>query len=92
MAILDPKAREALAAHYDAITDQAEALITHLVSTDKGINEEWLALGVWRLWYALTIGWQREGDSDRLEGIAFRRSPSLTNQPKSEVGSHESNT
>lgn len=71
--------RQALAAHYPAITETAEHLIRALVG--RGTTESrGAALGVWQLWYGLTVGWQQDGDSERLEQMVF---------PTTEASHHE---
>ena len=71
--------RQALAEHYPAITETAEHLIRALVG--RGTTESrGAALGVWQLWYGLTVGWQQDGDSERLERMVF---------PNTEVSHHE---
>ncbi len=60
--------REALADHYPAITETAEHLLRALVGRHT-LESRCAALGVWQLWSALTVGYQNDGDTDRLERL-----------------------
>ncbi len=55
---------------YKTITEKAEKEIRRLMSYDHPLSVG--AYGVFILWNDLTMGWQKEGDSDRLEALTKR--------------------
>lgn len=64
---------------YTAITTAAEARIISLMTTDMeegsahaDHRRQW-AYGVFLGWNSLTLGWQNDGDSARLESLATGR-------------------
>lgn len=60
--------RERLSAFYAALTEAAEHEIRALVN--RGDPEaRFMASGVWHMWYALTCGYQQDGDTERLESL-----------------------
>jgi hypothetical protein len=58
---------------YRQVTEKAEARIRELLTFDdddsRRLRQQW-AYGVYLGWYNLTVGWQEDGDSDRLKAIA----------------------
>lgn len=64
---------------YSEITERAEKKITGLmemaVKAEAHADREltWVyrnaALGAWLLWDQLTMGWQQDGDSDRMNAL-----------------------
>lgn len=66
--------REKVSAVYVELTEFAEHEIRALVR--KGTPEaKSMALGVWRLWYSITAGFQADGDTERLEALFANGSP-----------------
>lgn len=61
---------------YQAITQKAEKEITSLMEEsisksdkfEKRLFQSW-AYGAFCFWNTLTMGWQRDGDSDRLQAL-----------------------
>lgn len=60
-------------AAYDELTEFAEHRIRTLAAAGDDVRNS-MALGVWDLWYNATVGFQRVGDSERLESL-FRHNP-----------------
>ncbi|BCF95395.1 hypothetical protein PPGU16_84620 (plasmid) [Paraburkholderia largidicola] len=60
---------------YGQMTREAERLIVRHMSkeTDNNVSR-CMAMGVHQLWYSLTVGWQEDGDSERLERLINPRS------------------
>lgn len=60
---------------YKAITEQTEREIRRLVEEDAKLDDFTVRLrktwawGVFMFWNNLTMGWQKEGDSERLEAL-----------------------
>lgn len=58
---------------YRQVTEKAEARIRELSTSDiedvYGVRRQW-AHGVYLGWYELTVGWQEDGDADRLKALA----------------------
>lgn len=65
---MNSETRERLSAHYSELTEAAEQEIRALVG--RGEPESgFMASGVWHMWYMLTIGYQQDGDTERLESL-----------------------
>lgn len=55
-------------AAYDDLTELTEYRIRALIA--RGDPEaRFMAIGIWDLWYNATVGFQREGDTARLETL-----------------------
>ncbi len=68
MIVSSPETRAKIAAVYPELTACAEEKIRHLIaSPDKQAHQ--MAFGIWLYWYDLTVGFQQDGDSARLEAI-----------------------
>jgi len=61
---------------YKQITEHTEKTITFYMQQAVNLEEHsesrlylaW-ATGVYNSWYSLTVGWQNDGDNDRLEAL-----------------------
>ncbi len=60
---------------YSQITKHAEEEIKHAMKNrseaEPGMRRMWWAQahGIYTLWYRVTVGWQKDGDSERLEAL-----------------------
>ena len=57
---------------YAEITASAEAQIRRLMAKGDPYWRQW-AYGTYISWYALTVGWQDEGDNERLKSMTAVR-------------------
>lgn len=65
---------------YQQITEAAESRIRSLMEHvteatpdyQRSLHQQW-AYGVFMGWQSLTMGWQQDGDSDRLEALTTRQ-------------------
>ena len=74
--------RERISSVYDELTEYAEHRIRALMA--RGTPEaRAMALGVWDLWYMATVGFQNDGDTERLEGL-LRTNGSPLHPPREE--------
>lgn len=71
---MNSEIRGILSAHYAEITDAAEHQIRELIGREQ-YQARCIALGVWQFWYALTVGFQNDGDTERLESLFKNGSP-----------------
>jgi hypothetical protein len=65
---MNRECRERLAGTYDELTEVAEHRIRALMARREPTAQA-MALGVWDLWYAATVGYQHAGDTERLEAL-----------------------
>lgn len=53
---------------YDELTEKAESEIKRLMQS-KYQNVKDSAFGAYMLWYNITVGWQKDGDAEKMVAL-----------------------